>query len=168
MAKVKSFDGEVDRICGVFAQMREALQPVMQMLHVAAEDAVLPDDETLQREDKIPFRVGHHFASAIVTYARANGYKPKDFPYAKAVELYAQAIQNFKLPDSTKLPMSEAEREPAFAQTTHTLSSRPKRQSREAERPASLPPHPFKTVKDHKPSGLEIQCGKPHFAFRFA
>ncbi len=51
MAKVKSFDGEVDRICGVFAQMREALQPVMQMLHGAAEDAVLPDDETLQREE---------------------------------------------------------------------------------------------------------------------
>ncbi|OWT54792.1 argininosuccinate lyase [Candidimonas nitroreducens] len=65
--------------------------------------------ETLQREDKIPFRVGHRFASAIVTYARANGYKPKDFPYDKAVELYAEAIRKFKLPDSTKLPMSEAE-----------------------------------------------------------
>lgn len=65
--------------------------------------------ETLQREHHIPFRVGHSFASSIVTYARANGLKPKDFPYAKAVELYAQAITKFKLPDPAKLPISEAE-----------------------------------------------------------
>ena len=64
--------------------------------------------ETLQKEHQIPFRVGHSFASSIVTYARANGFKPKDFPYSKAVELYAQAITKFKLPD-TNLPIKEAE-----------------------------------------------------------
>ena len=64
--------------------------------------------ETLQREHQIPFRVGHTFASTIVTYARANGLRPKEFPYAKAVELYAQAIEKFKLPD-TRLPIQEAE-----------------------------------------------------------
>ncbi len=64
--------------------------------------------ETLQKEHQIPFRVGHSFASSIVTYARANGLRPRDFPYSKAVELYAQAITAFKLPD-TRLPIREAE-----------------------------------------------------------
>lgn len=64
--------------------------------------------ETLQKEHQVPFRVGHGFASSIVTYARANGIRPKDFPYAKAVELYAEAIAKFKLPDP-KLPLPEAE-----------------------------------------------------------
>jgi argininosuccinate lyase len=64
--------------------------------------------ETLQMEHKIPFRVGHTFASSMVTYARANGLRPKDFPYAKAVELYAKAIQEFKLPDPN-LPIKEAQ-----------------------------------------------------------
>lgn len=63
--------------------------------------------ETLQKEHQIPFRVGHGFASSIVTYARDNGLKPKDFPYAKAVDLYARTIVKFKLPD-TRLPMTEA------------------------------------------------------------
>ena len=30
--------------------------------------------ETLQRLHKIPFRVGHHFASEVVVHARAHGY----------------------------------------------------------------------------------------------
>jgi argininosuccinate lyase len=64
--------------------------------------------ETLQQEHHIPFRVGHGFASSIVTFARANGFKPRTFPYAKAVELYAAAIQSFQLPDA-KLPMDETE-----------------------------------------------------------
>ncbi len=64
--------------------------------------------ETLQMEHHIPFRVGHSFASSIVTYARANGLRPKDFPYAKAVELYAKAIASFKLPDP-RLPIKEPE-----------------------------------------------------------
>jgi argininosuccinate lyase len=62
--------------------------------------------EALQMEHHIPFRVGHGFASSIVTYARANGLKPKDFPYAKAQELYAQAIRKVGLAD-TRLPIAE-------------------------------------------------------------
>jgi argininosuccinate lyase len=62
--------------------------------------------EALQMEHRVPFRVGHGFASSIVTYARANGLRPKQFPYAKAQELYAETIDKFKLPDRT-LPLSE-------------------------------------------------------------
>jgi argininosuccinate lyase len=63
--------------------------------------------ETLQKEHQIPFRVGHRFASSIVSFARANELKPSSFPYAKATELYASAIREFKLPDD-RLPIDEA------------------------------------------------------------
>jgi len=64
--------------------------------------------EVLEKEHQIPFRVGHGFASSIVEVARAQGLRPKDFPYAKAQELYAEAIARFKLPDS-RLPLPEGE-----------------------------------------------------------
>jgi argininosuccinate lyase len=62
--------------------------------------------ETLQKDHGVPFRVGHGFASSIVTFARANGLRPRDFPYAKATELYAEAITKNKLAD-TKMPLDE-------------------------------------------------------------
>jgi len=64
--------------------------------------------EFLQKDHGIPFRVGHGFSSAVVTYAKAHDLKPADFPYAKAVELYAEAIRKAGLPD-TKLPLAEGE-----------------------------------------------------------
>jgi argininosuccinate lyase len=64
--------------------------------------------ESLQKDHGIPFRVGHSFASDIVTFARSNGLRPRDFPYSKAVELYAEAIRKYKLPDP-KLPIAEPE-----------------------------------------------------------
>jgi len=63
--------------------------------------------ETLQRAHQIPFRVGHHFASEIVVYARANELKPKEFPYAQAVRIYAEAGKKYQLAD-LKLPLDEA------------------------------------------------------------
>src|SRR6185437_6289411 len=104
---------------GVFAhavRMVNDANVVMDALTVNPKRALeeLEDDwttsmelaETLQKEHGIPFRVGHGFASEIVTYARANGLKPADFPYAKARDLYAQTIAKFKLPDAS-LPLSE-------------------------------------------------------------
>jgi argininosuccinate lyase len=64
--------------------------------------------ETLQKDHQVPFRVGHSFSSDIVGFARANGLKPRDFPYAKAEEFYAKAIAKHKLPD-TALPIRESE-----------------------------------------------------------
>ena len=63
--------------------------------------------ETLQREHRIPFRVGHHFASEIVTHARAHGLLPKTFPYAEAVRIYAEAGKKYNVADP-KLPLDEA------------------------------------------------------------
>ena len=68
--------------------------------------------DTLQRVNQIPFRVGHHFASEVVTFAKANNLKPAEFPYSQAVQLYAAALDKFGIPAS-RFPLDE----PAFRAT---------------------------------------------------
>jgi argininosuccinate lyase len=99
-------------------QMLQKMDAVLDALTVNPKRSLeeLEDDwttsmelaEVLEKEHQIPFRVGHGFASSIVEVARAQGLRPKDFPYAKAQELYAEAIARFKLPDS-RLPLPEGE-----------------------------------------------------------
>ncbi len=62
--------------------------------------------EALQKDHAVPFRVGHGFASSMVGYARANGIRPRDFPYDKAVAFYAEALAKARLPEA-KLPLTE-------------------------------------------------------------
>ncbi len=63
--------------------------------------------DVLMRKYKLPFRVGHHFASEIVDYAKAKDIKPLDFPYKQAQRIYADAVKGSEF--DSKLPMSEAE-----------------------------------------------------------
>lgn len=63
--------------------------------------------DTLERTQKVPFRIGHSFASLIVTEARANGLTPKTFPYDHAQKLYAQAADKYKWTPNV-LPLDEA------------------------------------------------------------
>ena len=49
--------------------------------------------DVLMRKYKLPFRVGHHFASEIVDYAKAKDIKPLDFPYAEAQRIYADTVK---------------------------------------------------------------------------
>jgi argininosuccinate lyase len=63
--------------------------------------------DVLMRKYKLPFREGHHFASAVVDYARAKDIKPLDFPYAEARRIYAETVKGSKYPQ--ELPMSETE-----------------------------------------------------------
>ena len=62
--------------------------------------------DLLMRNYKLPFRVGHHFASEIVDYARAHAIRPSDFPYAQAQRIYQDAVKDF---GGGALPMSEKE-----------------------------------------------------------
>ncbi|HEU4372595.1 MAG TPA: argininosuccinate lyase [Telluria sp.] len=62
--------------------------------------------DVLMRKYKVPFRVGHHFASELVDYAKEHDIKPLDFPYAQAQRIYTVAMQNY---GGGKLPMSETE-----------------------------------------------------------
>ena len=63
--------------------------------------------DVLMRKYKLPFRVGHHFASEVVDYAKANNIKPLDFPYDQARRIYVEAVKDSGYP--TELPMDEAE-----------------------------------------------------------
>lgn len=63
--------------------------------------------DVLMRKYKLPFRVGHHFASEVVDYAKANNIKPLDFPYAEARKIYSEAVKETNA--ATDLPMSEEE-----------------------------------------------------------
>lgn len=65
--------------------------------------------DVLMRKYRLPFRVGHHFASEMVTYAKDHDLRPSAFPYEQAVRLYAQTIQHEMPASDPKLPMSEAE-----------------------------------------------------------
>jgi len=63
--------------------------------------------DVLMRKHRLPFRVGHHFASEVVDYAKAKDIKPLAFPYAEAQRIYAESVKGSDF--APVLPMSEAE-----------------------------------------------------------
>lgn len=65
--------------------------------------------DRLMREYGLPFRVGHHVASGMVSYARANGILPLTFPYDEMTRLYAEVVSKEMPGFDTTCPMSEAE-----------------------------------------------------------
>ncbi len=65
--------------------------------------------DVLMRQYKLPFRVGHHFASEVVSHAKQKDIKPSDFPYEQAQRLYAQTLKHEMGVNDGKFPMSEAE-----------------------------------------------------------
>ncbi len=50
--------------------------------------------DTLMREYRVPFRVGHHVASKMVGWARANNVLPLDFPYEKMQEIFREVTRD--------------------------------------------------------------------------
>ena len=64
--------------------------------------------DVLMRKYRLPFRVGHHFASEVVDHAKAHDIRPTDFPYEEARRIYATTLREMSLPEAD-LPMSEAE-----------------------------------------------------------
>lgn len=43
----------------------------------------------------MPFRVGHHFASDLVTYSRLNKIKPADIPFEPVQKIYGDTLKAF-------------------------------------------------------------------------
>ncbi len=64
--------------------------------------------EGLQMHFGLPFRVGHNFASAVVTVARREGWIPKNFPFEKAKECFREVTGKL-LGKPEELPMTEAD-----------------------------------------------------------
>jgi len=63
--------------------------------------------EKLQRVDELPFRVGHSFASEIVTVARREGYLPKTFPYEEAKRIFRSVCEKLEW-SKGEFPLDEA------------------------------------------------------------
>jgi argininosuccinate lyase len=63
--------------------------------------------DVLMHKYKIPFRVGHHFASEVVDYAKLNNIKPLDFPYPEAQRIFKLAVKDDLA--TSELPMNAAE-----------------------------------------------------------
>ena len=77
--------------------------------------------DLLMRKYKLPFRVGHHFASEVVDYGRDHNIRPSAFPYEEARRIYASAVKDAGL--TGELPMSEAEFRAAL-DPTHIVNAR--------------------------------------------
>nr|WP_305123235.1 lyase family protein [Roseomonas sp. GC11] len=65
--------------------------------------------DVLMRQYRLPFRVGHHFASEIVSYAKEHDIRPADFPYAEAQRIYTETLRHEMGVQDGRLPLSEAE-----------------------------------------------------------
>jgi argininosuccinate lyase len=79
--------------------------------------------DILQRDADVPFRVGHHFASDLVTYGRGHGLRPSQIPFAVAQEIYAKAAEHFGRSE-TRLPVDEASFRRALTPENMVRSSR--------------------------------------------
>ena len=65
--------------------------------------------DRLMSEYGLPFRVGHHVASGMVSFARANGILPLTFPYKEMQRIYAETVHKEMPGFATECPMSEEE-----------------------------------------------------------
>ncbi|GKT14936.1 argininosuccinate lyase [Acidovorax sp. SUPP2522] len=88
--------------------------------------------DVLMRKYQLPFRVGHHFASEVVEYAKAKDIKPLAFPYAQAQRIYAETVKGTEFVQV--LPLSEAE----FRSTLDPVAIVRNRQTAGGPQPAEM------------------------------
>ena len=62
--------------------------------------------DILQRDADVPFRVGHHFASDLVTYGRRNSLRPTHISFVGREGHLCQTRPHFGI--TNQLPLSEA------------------------------------------------------------
>ena len=77
----------------MFADIVRGLRvdPERSLAEVDADYATMTEvADTLLRHAEIPFRIGHHYASEITEYGRAQGKRPKDLTTEELQELYAR------------------------------------------------------------------------------
>lgn len=65
--------------------------------------------DRLMSRHGLSFRVGHHVASGMVSYARANGILPLTFPYSEMCRIYAEVVAKEMPGVDTTCPMTEDE-----------------------------------------------------------
>jgi argininosuccinate lyase len=89
--------------------------------------------DVLMRKYKLPFRLGHHFASDVVDVAKAKNIKPLEFPYEEAKRIYKEAVKDYP-GTAAELPMSEAE----FKETLNPIAIVQNRQTAGGPQPAEM------------------------------
>jgi argininosuccinate lyase len=80
--------------------------------------------DILQRDSDVPFRVGHHFASDLVTYGRSHKAKPAEIPYDVAQRLFTDAWKAFGK-DNERLPLTEPQFRRALSGENMVESAKP-------------------------------------------
>ncbi|KAK2054667.1 argininosuccinate lyase [Colletotrichum caudatum] len=65
--------------------------------------------DVLMREHKVPFRVGHHFASEVVRFAKTADLSPSEFPYTEASRIFIDTLKHTNLDDSSYQFLNEIE-----------------------------------------------------------
>lgn len=90
--------------------------------------------DVLMREHGLPFRVGHHVASRIVSFAKANNIKPSDFPYAEVKRIYAEVIKEEYPKANPECPMTEER----FRETLNPIAIVKNRRTSGGPQPAEL------------------------------
>jgi argininosuccinate lyase len=95
---------EPNQALALYAKMMEQVTTLFDNLdfdekiareEVELEYAATPEvADTLQREAKVPFRIGHEYATAIVDHGKANRIAPADFPYDVAKSLFTKVAEH--------------------------------------------------------------------------
>lgn len=108
-----------ERLCRTTVGMLERFRKVLRALVIDGDRALeeLNSDWTasqeiadrLMRDYGLPFRIGHHAASRMVSEAKRRNLRPADFPYADMQHLYAEVVRAEFPEASPEFPMSEAQ-----------------------------------------------------------
>lgn len=115
------------KMYGDFSEMLKAMvfNPERALEEVNSDYSMTTElADILQRDAEVPFRVGHHFASDIVSYGRKHDLKPAQIPYDVAQKLFAEAWKAFGKNNET-LPLTEARFRQALTGENMVESAKP-------------------------------------------
>lgn len=116
-AKDVELNGEILRDAGTVAAEFARVLPLLKVDAKRALEELSLDwtasqelADILMRRFGIPFRLGHHVASQMVTVARSKGYTPIDFPHGEICRIYREVTAEEPAGGiPADFPMSESE-----------------------------------------------------------